>query len=186
MTRFTVTNLSLDGLKLVERKPLGDRRGFLSRLFCADELIAAGWQKPVVQINHTHTAFYGTIRGIHYQNPPHAEMKLVTCIRGEVWDVAVDLRANSPTFMQWKGQILSAKNEQALLIPEGFGHGFQSLVNDCELLYIHTEAYAPQAEAALRFDDPRLSISWPLPTTEISTRDQAHPFVTENFNGVKL
>lgn len=186
MTRFTVTDLSLVGLKLVERKSLGDGRGFLSRLFCADELIAAGWHKPIVQINHTHTASCGTIRGIHYQTPPHAEMKLVTCIRGEVWDVAVDLRANSSTFMEWKGQILSAKNERALLIPEGFGHGFQSLVNDCELLYMHTKAYAPQAEAALRFDDPKLSISWPLPTGEISMRDQAHPFVTEKFNGVKL
>ena len=186
MTRFTITDLSLAGLKLIERQRLGDARGYLSRLFCANELTASGWHKPIAQINHTHTALRGTIRGIHYQAPPHAEMKVVTCIRGEVWDVAVDLRAHSPTFLQWQAQILSADNAHALLIPEGYGHGFQTLVDDCELLYLHTEAYAPQAEAALRFNDPRLAITWPLPVAEISARDQAHPLLTEKFNGIKL
>lgn len=113
-------------------------------------------------------------------------MKVVTCIRGEVWDVAVDLRAHSPTFLHWQAQILSADNAHALLIPEGFGHGFQTLVDDCELLYMHTEAYAPQAEAAVRFDDPRLAISWPLPVAEISIRDQSHSLLTAQFNGIKL
>ena len=186
MTRFSIKELSLVGLKLIERKRLGDARGYLSRLFCRDELAAAGWHKPVAQINHTNTALRGTVRGMHYQTPPHAEMKVVTCIRGEVWDVAVDLRAHSPTFLQWQAQILSADNTYALLIPEGFGHGFQTLVDDCELLYMHTEAYAPQAEAALRFDDPRLAITWPLPVAEISVRDQAHPLLTAQFNGIKL
>lgn len=186
MTRFSITELSLSGLKLIHRQRLGDARGYLSRLFCGNELAAAGWQKPVAQINHTSTALQGTIRGIHYQTPPHTEMKLVTCIRGEVLDVAVDLRTSSPTFLKWQAQILSADNANALLIPEGFGHGFQTLVDDCELIYMHTEKYVPQCEAAIRFDDPVLAINWPLSISEISERDKAHPLLTAQFKGVKL
>lgn len=186
MNRFTVSDLPLAGLKRITRQRLGDQRGFLSRLFCAEELATAGWQKSVAQINHTFTARCGTIRGLHYQIPPHTEMKLVSCIRGEVWDVAVDLRANSPTFLQWQAERLSADNGQALLIPEGFAHGFQTLTDDCELLYLHTAAYAPAAEAGLRFDDPRINITWPQPVTELSARDQAHPFLTANFNGIEI
>ena len=186
MTRFTTTDLPLAGLKLIERQRLGDDRGFLSRLFCSGELTAAGWQKPIAQINHTYSAQSGTVRGLHYQTPPHAEMKLVSCTRGKVWDVAVDLRFNSPTFMKWHAQILSENNGHALLIPEGFAHGFQTLINDCELLYVHTEVYSPQAEAALRFNEERLAITWPLPVSEISARDRAHPPLSFKFNGIKL
>ena len=186
MTRFTTTDLPLTGLKLIERQRLGDDRGFLSRLFCSDELAVAGWQKSIAQINHTFTSQRGTVRGLHYQTPPHAEMKLVSCIRGEVWDVAVDLRSNSPTFMQWYAQTLSEENGYALLIPEGFAHGFQTLKNDCELLYLHSEVYVPQAETGLRFNDERLAITWPLTAAEISARDLTHPFLTSKFNGIKL
>lgn len=186
MNRFITTDLRPRGLKLIERQRLGDARGFLSRLFCSDELAVTGWQKPIAQINHTFTCQCGTIRGLHYQIPPHAEMKLVSCIRGKVWDVAVDLRSSSPTFLQWHAQTLSAENGHALLIPEGFAHGFQTLMDDCELLYMHTEAYSPQTEAALRFDDQRLAIKWPLPVAEISARDQAHPLLTSKFNGINL
>ena len=184
MSRFTITDLPLAGLKLIARQRLGDARGFLSRLFCADELAAAGWHKPIAQINHTRTALRGSIRGMHYQMPPHAEMKLVSCIRGEVWDVAVDLRANSPTFLQWHAQTLSADNGQAMLIPEGFAHGFQTITDDVEMLYLHSVAYTPAAEAALRFDDPRLGITWPLPMTEISARDQVHALLSPAFKGI--
>src|SRR5690554_6695588 len=107
MSRFTVTNLPLAGLKRVQRQRLGDNRGFLARLFCAEELAAAGWTQPIAQINHTFTAKQGTVRGMHFQRPPHAEMKLVSCIRGEVWDVAVDLRVGSPTFLHWHAERLS-------------------------------------------------------------------------------
>ena len=186
MTRFTTTDLPLAGLKLIERQRLGDDRGFLSRLFCLDELAVAGWQKPIAQINQTYTSQSGTIRGLHYQTTPHAEMKLVSCIRGEVWDVAVDLRSNSPTFMQWHAQILSEDNGHALLIPEGLAHGFQTMINDCELLYMHTEVYSPKAEAALRFNEERLAITWPSPISEISARDLAHPPLNLEFNGIKL
>ena len=186
ISRLSITDLPLSGLKLIEREHLGDARGFLSRLFCSDELAVTGWQKPIAQINHTLTTKCGTIRGLHYQMPPHSEMKLVNCIRGEVWDVTVDLRANSPTFLQWHAQTLSAGNGHALLIPEGFAHGFQTLSDDSELLYMHTDVFAPKSEAGLRFNDQRLSITWPLPVSEVSERDQTHPLLKVNFTGIGL
>lgn len=186
MSRFATADFPLAGLKRVTRQRLGDARGFLSRLFCAEELAVAGWQKPIVQINHTRTAKRGTVRGMHYQTPPHAEMKLVSCIRGEVYDVAVDLRVGSPTFLQWHTEILSADNGCALLIPEGFAHGFQTLTDDCEMFYLHSAAYAPDAEAGLRVDDPHLDISWPLPIAEISARDREHPLLTPQFKGMDV
>lgn len=186
MSHQAIKNLPLAGLKLIGRKRIGDKRGFLSRLFCSDELALAGWEKPIAQINHTFTANRGTIRGLHYQYSPKSEMKLVSCIRGEVWDVAVDLRANSKSFLQWHAQILSAENCHAMLVPEGFAHGFQSLSDDVELLYLHSEAYCPQAEGALRFDDQILDIKWPLIVTEISKRDKAHSLLTPEFKGILL
>lgn len=186
MSRFAVADLPLAGLKLVARQRLGDSRGFLSRLFCADELAAAGWVKPIVQVNHTYTAKRGTVRGMHFQRPPHAEMKLVSCIRGEVWDVAVDVRAGSPTFLQWHAERLSAENGRALLIPEGFAHGFQTLSSDVELLYCHSAAYAPACEAGMNPQDARLAIIWPLPNVELSARDAGHPLIGADFEGVPI
>lgn len=186
MRRFTVSDLPLAGLKLVERQRLGDSRGFLARLFCAEELAAAGWAKPIAQINHTCTVGLGTVRGMHYQRPPHAEMKLVSCIRGEVWDVAVDVRAGSPTFLRWHAERLSADNGRALLITEGFAHGFQALTNDVELLYCHSAAYSPSAEAGLNPQDARLAITWPLAITELSARDAGHPLIETGFEGARL
>lgn len=184
--RFQVTDLPLAGLRRVERRRVGDHRGFLSRLFCADELAAAGWSKPIAQINHTCTRERGTVRGLHYQLPPHAEMKLVTCIRGAVLDVAVDVRAGSPTFLGHHGEELSAENGVALLIPEGFAHGFQALTDDVELLYCHSAAYAAGAEAALNVRDPRLALSWPLEIGGVSARDAGHALIGDDFRGVVL
>lgn len=186
MSRFTVSDLPLAGLRRVERRRQGDSRGFLSRMFCADELATAGWVKRIAQINHTYTSRQGTVRGLHFQRPPHAEMKLVSCIRGEVWDIAVDLRAGSPTFLQWHAERLSADNGCALLIPEGFAHGFQALTNDVELLYCHSAAYAAHAEGGLNPNDPRLAIIWPLAIAELSVRDNEHPMITPDFEGVCL
>jgi dTDP-4-dehydrorhamnose 3,5-epimerase len=186
MSRFTVTDLPLAGLKPIERQRLGDSRGFLSRLFCAHELAAAGWHKPIVQINYTHTTQRGTVRGMHYQQPPHAEMKLVTCIQGEVWDVAVDLRTGSPTFLHWHAELLSADNQRAMLIPEGFAHGFQTLSDHVALLYCHTAPHNSAAEAALNAQDPRLAIQWPITITELSSRDANHPLIDTQFIGVSL
>ena len=186
MSRFTICATPITALKIVERQQLGDSRGFLSRLFCADELAVAGWHKPITQINQTFTQKQGTIRGLHFQNTPYAEMKLVTCLRGAIWDVAVDLRAASPTFLQWHAEELSAANHRALLIPEGFAHGFQTLEPDSELLYLHTEFYDPPHEGGLRHDDPRLGIAWPLEPQDISERDLAHPLLDCHFTGVTL
>ena len=181
MSRFLVHDTPLSGLKLIERKPVGDARGFLSRLFCESELAAAGWTRGIAQINHTLTRKQGAVRGMHFQRAPHAEMKLVSCLRGAVWDVAVDLRAGSPTFLKWHAAELSADNHRALLIPENFAHGFQTLTADCELLYLHSAAYVPEAEGGLQPQDPALAIAWPLAISEISARDSKHALLTQAF-----
>jgi dTDP-4-dehydrorhamnose 3,5-epimerase len=184
MSRFLVYDTPLAGLKLIERKLIGDARGFLARMFCAEDLSMAGWHAGIAQINHTLTEARGTVRGMHFQRSPHMEMKLVSCLRGVVWDVAVDLRAGSPTFLNWHAVELSATNHCALLIPEGFAHGFQTLTDDCELLYMHSAAYVPDAEGGVQAQDPALAISWPLPITEISTRDAQHALLTQEFTGL--
>ncbi len=186
MSRFRVIDTSMDGLKVIERTHLSDSRGFFSRLFCAEELSEAGWLRPIVQINHTLTRRPGTVRGLHFQFPPNAEAKLVTCVRGEVWDVAVDLRHGSPTFLHWHAERLSIKNGRALLIPEGFAHGFQTLVEDCELIYIHSNAYAPAHEGAIHPEDSRHGVNWPRTISEMSERDRTHPLLTSDFQGIVL
>ena len=170
---------------MIQRKAIGDDRGFLSRLFCQEEL-AAGWIWPIRQINYTATATSGTVRGMHFQIPPKAEAKLVSCIRGAVWDVAVDVRKDSPTLLQWHAEELSAANRRALLIPPGFAHGFQTLQPDSELIYLHSEAYDSDLERALNPQDPMLAIPWPLDVSNISPRDLAHPMLGADFSGVPL
>ena len=186
MKRLAITDLPLAGLKRIERQRIGDERGSLARVFCAEELAVAGWRGAIAQINHTVTAQRGTVRGLHYQNPPHAEMKLVSCLRGEVWDVAVDIRAGSKTFLQWHAERLSADNNYALLIPQGFAHGFQALTGDVELLYCHSAPYNAATEAALNAKDPRLAIAWPLEIAALSPRDAQHPMLSDSFTGVTL
>lgn len=184
MNRLEIHDLPLDGLKRVTHQRLWDHRGFFSRLFCADELARAGWHKPIAQVNHACTVTRGTVRGMHFQRPPNAEMKLVSCIRGEVWDVAVDLRRGSATFLRWHAEPLSAANGHALLIPEGFAHGFQTLSDDVELLYCHSAAYSPTADAGLNPQDPALAIEWPLPISTISARDAQHAMLNTHFEGL--
>ncbi len=184
MARLELHSTPLAGLLVVQRTAAEDTRGSFSRVFCSDALGAAGWEAPVAQINHSVTRRQGAVRGLHFQHPPHAETKLVSCLRGEVWDVAVDLRRGSPTFLQWHAERLSADNRRSLLIPRGFAHGFQCLREDCELLYLHSAAYHPDAEGALRPTDPRLAIGWPLPIAEMSERDRQHPLLGTDFEGV--
>jgi dTDP-4-dehydrorhamnose 3,5-epimerase len=186
MPRFHFVSTPLPGLQCVERLLLEDHRGYLSRLFCAEEFSAAGFAMSVAQINHTLTRSTGTVRGLHFQLSPFAEKKLVSCIRGRVFDVAVDLRAGSPTFLHWHGEILSSENRCALAIPEGFAHGFQALELDCELLYLHSAPYSPDTEQALNPCDPRLAINWPLPIVNLSERDRKHAMLTEEFKGIVL
>lgn len=184
MKRFTLTGTPLEGLALLTRHPIGDQRGYLERLFCRAELADLLEGRGIEQINHTLTAKGGTVRGMHFQYPPHAEMKLVTCLKGEVFDVAVDLRRQSPSFLRWHAEHLSAANHRTLAIPEGFAHGFQTLTDDCELLYLHTAAYHADAEGALDALDPRLGIAWPLPVGDRSDRDLAHPLLDDSFAGL--
>jgi dTDP-4-dehydrorhamnose 3,5-epimerase len=183
-TRFDILDTPLADLRVLQRKQLGDSRGYLERLFCAEELQVLAPGKHIAQINHTFTASRGTVRGLHFQRPPHAEIKFVSCLRGEVFDVAVDLRHNSPDFLRWHAELLSADNHKTLVIPEGFAHGFQTLTDDCEILYFHTAAYQPGAEAGLNAQDPRLAIQWPLPVAGLSPRDAAHPLLDDDFTGV--
>lgn len=185
MNRFRVTDLPLEGLKLVQRKTLADLRGSFTRLFCLEELWAI-WTGPIAQVNHTYTSTGGTIRGMHYQNPPHAEKKIVMCLRGEVWDVAVDLRAESPTFLQWHAEVLSAANERAMVIPEGFAHGFQTRTDDVEMLYFHSKKYSPADEGGLSPADPQLSIPWPLPIAGMSDRDREWPLISIQYKGIRI
>ena len=184
--RFDVTATPLKGVEVIHRKPIGDRRGFLERLFCMNELHALMGDRNIVQVNHTLTARRGTVRGMHFQHPPHAEMKLVSCLRGEIFDVALDLRAGSPTFLKWHAEILSESNHKTLAIPEGFAHGFQALTDGCEVLYFTTSAYRPDAEGGLHPGDPRLGIQWPQEPAELSARDASHPWVVENFRGIEV
>ena len=166
-----------NGPVLVQRKPFADERGTFARIFCAEALAQIGWPGPVAQINHSRTDKAGTLRGLHYQRPPHAEAKLVVCIRGAVHDVAVDIREDSPARYTHVGARLSAETATAIYIPEGFAHGFQALTDDVELIYIHSAAYNQANEAGLNHDDPALGIVWPLPVTGISARDADHPMI---------
>lgn len=186
MARLDIRATPLAGLYVVRRQPLADARGSLARVFCQEELAEAGWTQPIAQINHTVTLARGTVRGLHYQRPPHAEMKLVSCLRGEIWDVAVDLRAGSPTYLRWHAERLSVDNGRALLIPEGFAHGFQALSDAAELLYCHSAPYVAEAEAGLHPQDVRLAVAWPMPVAGLSPRDAAHAAIDADFKGVRL
>ena len=186
LSRFLLHPTLIEDLLVLERTRRGDHRGYLSRLFCMEELKEAGFQNSRAQINLTFTAKRGALRGMHFQLPPASEDKFVSCLRGRVFDVAVDLRSNSPTFLHWHGEILSADNMKSLFIPKGFAHGFQSLEDDCELLYLHTALYSPELEAGLNFADPALAISWPLPVTDISPRDRSFSNISIDYNGINI
>jgi dTDP-4-dehydrorhamnose 3,5-epimerase len=183
---MSVGTTRIAGVKVVQTTPFNDHRGAFQRLYCDRDLSAVVGERQVVQINHSRTAEVGALRGMHFQAAPHAEMKFVRCLRGRVWDVAVDLRAGSPTFLQWHAEELSPDNARMMVIPEGCAHGFQSLEPHSELLYLHTAHYAPSAEGGVRHDDPALGIAWPLPITDVSERDQRHPLISSDFRGLIL
>ena len=182
--RFDILDAPIAGLRLLERKPVRDNRGYLQRIYCSEELQLVLSERNIVQINHTVTLKRGTVRGMHFQQQPHGETKLVSCLRGEVFDVAVDVRHGSPTFLHWHAETLSADNFRTLVIPAGFAHGFQTLVDNCELLYLHTAAYQPGSEDGFNARDPTLEIRWPLPISDQSARDSSLPHVPEHFRGV--
>lgn len=181
---LSIAATPLLGLVHVTSHPHEDARGSFARLFCEQELSAVLGGRRIVQINHSRTRTRGAIRGLHFQRAPHAEMKLVRCLKGRVWDVAVDLRAGSSTFLRWHATELAGTDWRMVVIPQGCAHGFQVLEPESELLYLHTAAYTPAAEAGVRHDDPRLAIRWPLPATDVSERDRSHPLLDSAFAGL--
>lgn len=177
---------AIDGVLRIEPTLRRDQRGLFYRAFCDQELEFVLHQKPIRQINISCTEAVGTVRGLHYQLPPSAESKLVRCLRGRVFDVAVDLRCNSSTFLHWVAEELSGDNYRMLLIPEGCAHGFQVLEPHSELLYLHTEPYELKLESGVRFDDPAVGIPWPLPVDGLSQRDANFALLNPEFPGVAL
>jgi len=181
-----IVNTPLPGLTVAETTPFADHRGAFARLFCEKELAPLLAGRHIVQINHSRTTTVGAVRGMHFQKPPHAEMKLVRCLKGRVWDVAVDLRAGSPGFLQWHAEELTPGNARMMVIPEGFAHGFQVLEAESELLYLHTAFYEPAAEGGVSALEPRLAIAWPLPLQDISRRDENHAPLADDFSGIAV
>lgn len=157
----------------------GDARGWFSETFSAKRFAEAGLDMEWVQDNHSFSAAVGTLRGLHYQRPPHAQDKLVRCTRGAIFDVAVDIRRGSPTYGQWTGVELTAENGRQLLVPKGFLHGFLTLVPDTEVQYKCTDLYAPAHEGAVRWNDPTLGIDWGVTYPALSAKDQVAPFFAD-------
>jgi dTDP-4-dehydrorhamnose 3,5-epimerase len=178
--------MDIQGLFLVERKLIKDDRGSFYRAFCDKELEPILNGRKIKQINVSKTLNTGAIRGFHFQEPPNAEMKLIRCLFGKVWDVAVDLRNGSPTFLQWHAEELSAENGRMYIISEGFAHGFQVLEKESQLLYLHTASYEPKSERGIRYNDPMISVKWPIVVTNISSKDSNYPLITKEFMGVIL
>jgi len=158
---LTVTPTNLAGVVLLEPARFGDARGFFSESWNASRMADAGLHYDFVQDNHSFSTAQGTVRGLHFQAPPHAQDKLVRCGRGALFDVAVDIRRGSPTYGQWTGHELSFENGRQLLVPAGFAHGFMTLTPDCEIIYKCTDTYAPQTEGAVVWNDPDIGIAWP-------------------------
>ena len=173
------------GAYVIEFEPLRDERGLFARTFCQREFAKIGFDRQIVQINHSITSQKGTIRGMHYQQPPACEIKIIRCVLGAIFDVMVDLRLASNTFLQWFGVELSKGNTSMVYIPEGFAHGFQTLTDNAELIYLHSAFYSPEYECGLRFDDPALSIVWPLPVSVISAKDKSYPLIDRSFKGIE-
>lgn len=184
--KLEVKETELKGVFLIIPIKHKDDRGEFSRLFCCEELFNAGISFQVKQINHSVNCVSGTLRGMHFQYPPRAEAKIVRCVKGRIYDVLVDVRKSSPTYLKWQGFSLSPQSGESLYIPSGFAHGFQSQEENTELLYLHSELYSPGYEGGIRWDDPVVSIDWPSPVTVISERDMNHTLINDEFMGVEL
>jgi dTDP-4-dehydrorhamnose 3,5-epimerase len=182
--RFSVQPSKLAGLQVITRQPIVDSRGWFERAYCFDSFAELGLNQTIAQMNRSFTLKKGSVRGMHFQVAPCVETKIVSCLRGEVFDVAVDLRAHSATFLQWHGEILSASNHRSLLIPDGFAHGFQTLTDDCEMLYLHTQKFDAPSASGINPLDPKLAIDWPLTITEMSEGDKNRPMMLKNFQGL--
>ncbi len=167
--------LPLEDAYLIEPEPIGDERGFFSRIFCSEEFEREGLEPNIYQVNNSYSSSKGTLRGMHYQLPPKQETKLVRCILGEIYDVILDIRPSSSTFGKWYAATLTDENRQMMYVPKGFAHGFQTLTEKSELIYFVSEEYSSQYERGIRWDDPTFSIDWPSPPLVISEKDSNHP-----------
>lgn len=176
--RFLKTRL--DGAWLIVSEPAKDERGFFTRLFCIQEFNAKNLETHFVQHSLSFSSKRGTLRGMHFQEPPHDEVKVVQCIKGVVFDVIIDIRPESPTFLQWQGFELTADNLMQLYVPAGFAHGFQTLSDDAEVHYLISTYYEPSAARGLRYNDPAFAINWPLPIAAISAKDETWPEFRRN------
>ena len=174
----------LKGVYIIDLQPVSDNRGWFARTFCKKEFSEIGHTKEWVQLNHSFTNEKGTIRGMHYQIPPHSEIKMVRCIAGAVLDIVVDLRKGSNTFAKWVSVELNSNNKRMIYVPEGFAHGFQTLSDNCELIYHHSAYYEPASEGGIRYNDPLVDIQWPLAVTDVSDRDLSHSLLNQSFNGI--
>ncbi len=163
---------SLEGAFLIDQEPRGDERGFFARYFCVKEFADNGLNTNWVQINNSLTTQKGTLRGLHYQEEPHCEIKLVRCINGSIYDVIVDVRKDSPTFGKYFGEVLSSQNRSMMYVPKGFAHGFISLEENSEVIYLVSSFYAPESERTLLFSDKNVSIDWPVAPRVISDKDK--------------
>ena len=176
---------SLAGAYTIELDRIGDDRGFFARFFCVDEFSGEGLISNFVQINNSLTKNRGTLRGMHYQLPPAAEVKVVRCIKGSLFDVILDLRPDSATFGQWFGDTLSAENRRMMYVPEGFAHGFVTLEDNTEAFYLVSKAYAPEQERGIRYNDPEFGIEWPIKPVEISGKDENWPDFDPEWHGIE-
>lgn len=176
----------LTGAFTIDVEPFQDSRGFFTRTFCEKEFAEHQLVQHFVQANHSGTSGKGIIRGMHFQHSPHGEVKLVKCVRGAIYDIIVDVRKGSPTFLQWFGAELTAENKRMMYVPAGFAHGFQSLSDYTEIVYLVSAFYNKESEGGIRYDDPAVKIQWPLPVSLVSDKDQKIPLVGLSFGGVIL
>jgi dTDP-4-dehydrorhamnose 3,5-epimerase len=179
-------HLSISGLSIIHYNAFRDERGSFKRIFCVDSCKEILGDRKIIQINSSSNTDIGTVRGMHMQTAPAAELKIVQCVRGRVWDVAVDLRQGSSTFLYYNAVELSEDDDKAYVIPEGFAHGYQVLEAPSELLYFHTHGYAPDYGVTVNPIDPRINIHWPLPIQTLSKKDKNQSFLSDDFQGYQL
>lgn len=183
---MNIQTTEIAGVNVITSDIFEDMRGRFFRMFCRNELAEVIGNREIVQMNFSRTREVGMIRGLHYQSKPYAEMKMIRCLSGKVFDVAVDLRKGSKTFLRWHGEILTPESTKMLIVPEGCAHGFQALEPESELIYLHTAAYSSDHEGGIRYDDEKISVDWPLPCAGVSDRDKALPRIDESFSGIEI
>jgi len=184
--KLKFTEAELKDVFIIEPKSFVDERGSFDRLFCAREFGENGLNTKLVQINHSKSLIKGIVRGLHYQIPPNAETKVIKCVKGSIFDVVVDVRKDSPTFLKWFGLELSRENKKMVYVPWGFAHGFQALDSEVEVIYFATGFYSPEDEKGIRYNDPKVGIKWKLNTIVVSNKDANIPLLDDNFKGIKL